>query len=197
MAENQVHVGLVSYAQSTRTIKAVAWRDEPMLLGLFAQSSAGGPASDSLGGFERGAEFIGFDRDLPIRRRMDRELAEAGVELQVETAFDNIDTIKRAIAVHGGASLLPEPTICSELASGELVSVPVEGLNLVRPLGIIYRRGVELGKTARRFIQLLQETSEFPSELEMYDSEDGVDAAEPPDSGNVVNSGSRSKRNCS
>jgi hypothetical protein len=60
-----------------------------------------------------------------------------------------------------------------------LVSVPVEGLNLVRPLGIIYRRGVELGKTARRFIQLLQETSESPSKLDVYDSENGVDADEP------------------
>ena len=178
VAENQVHVGLLSYAQSTRTIKAVAWRHEPILLVCSPNHPLAGQRAIRLEDLN-GVQFIGFDRDLPIRRRMDRELAEAGVELQVETAFDNIDTIKRAIAVHGGASLLPEPTICSELASGELVSVPVEGLNLVRPLGIIYRRGVELGKTARRFIQLLQETAEFPAELEMFDSEDGVDAAEP------------------
>ena len=106
-----------------------------------------------------GLRIIGFDRELRIRRNIDRQLAEQGVEVEAEIAFDNIDTIKRAIVVNAGASFLPEPSVQSELQAGELVAIPVEGLRLVRPLGIIHRRGVELGKTARRFIEFLIESS--------------------------------------
>ena len=165
VAEDQVDVGLVSYAQSTRTIKAVAWREEPILLvsspdhPLLARESIRLEDLNNLA-------MIGFDRNLPIRRRMDRELAERGVEPQIVMAFDNIDTIKQAIAVNGGVSLLPEPAVCQELKSGQLRAIRVENLQMVRPLGIIYRRGVELGKTARRFIQLLQQTSGPPCMIE-------------------------------
>ena len=165
VAENQVDVGLLSYAQSTRTIKAVEWRDEPMLLVSSPDHPLAGRGKVRLEDLN-GVPMIGFDRNLPIRRRMDRELADLGVELQIVMAFDNIDTIKQAIAVNGGLSLLPEPAVCQELKGGQLRAIRVEGLQMVRPLGIIYRRGVELGKTARRFIQLLQETPGPPCELE-------------------------------
>jgi len=71
--------------------------------------------------------------------------------------FDNVETIKRAIEIDAGVGLLPEPTVVREVAMGSLVTVPLAGDALVRPLGIIRRRGKELGKTARRFIQLLHE----------------------------------------
>jgi DNA-binding transcriptional LysR family regulator len=56
------------------------------------------------------------------------------------------------------ASFLPEPTIQAEVSAGTLVTVPLEGIRLVRTLGIIHRRGVELGKTVERFLQLLVDT---------------------------------------
>jgi DNA-binding transcriptional LysR family regulator len=70
----------------------------------------------------------------------------------VTSAFDNIDTIKHAIVVSVGASFLPEPTVRGELEAGDLVAVEVEGLRMVRPLGIICRRAGHLGTTARRFV---------------------------------------------
>ncbi len=43
-----------------------------------------------------------------------------------------------------------------EVAAGSLVAVPLAVDELVRPLGIIYRRGKELSSTTQRFIELLQ-----------------------------------------
>ena len=43
-----------------------------------------------------------------------------------------------------------------EVAAGSLVAVPLDTDELVRPLGIIHRRGKQLGGTAERFIELLQ-----------------------------------------
>jgi DNA-binding transcriptional LysR family regulator len=93
-------------------------------------------------------------------------LAAASIEVQVAMEFDNIETIKRAVEINAGVSLLPEPTIVRELAAGTLVAIKIDGEQLVRPLGIIQRRGVELGKTARRFFQLLRK--------ETGTSDDGV-----------------------
>jgi hypothetical protein len=70
--------------------------------------------------------------------------------------FDNIETIKRAVEIDAGVALLPQPTVLREVETGTLVMVPLASDELVRPLGIIYRRGKELGSTTRRFIELLQ-----------------------------------------
>jgi DNA-binding transcriptional LysR family regulator len=171
VAEDRVDIGLVSYPQSTRSNRALSWRDEPIRLVCAADHALAQRRSVSLQELA-GLQIVGFDRDLKIRREIDRELARHGVELDVIMAFDNIDTIKHAVMVNSAASLLPEPAVGSELEMGSLVTVPVEGLDLSRSLGIIHRRNVVLGKTVQRFIQLLQQGAPF------NDATDGVDVAE-------------------
>jgi hypothetical protein len=73
--------------------------------------------------------------------------------------FDNIETIKRAVEINAGISILPEPTVDKEISAGALVARPLAGIDLKRPIGILQRRGKELGKTARRFMQLLLKQS--------------------------------------
>ena len=184
VAEDQVDVGLISYAQATRTVKAIHWCEEPMTLVCAPNHPLAQAESIALKDLD-GLEIIGFDRDLKIRRRIDRHLAERGVEVCIRMAFDNIDTIKRAIEVNSGASFLPQPTVHSELRTASFVAIPVRGLDLVRPLGIIHRRGVELGKTARRFVQLLQELSSPVA--------DGSDASQSADNAVHLAAGSKSQ----
>ncbi len=106
-----------------------------------------------------GEPIIGFDADLTIRREIDRVLYEHRSEVHVVMEFDNIETIKRAVEIDAGVGLLPEPTVVREVEAGTLVAVPLSTHELVRPLGIIHRRGKELGVTARRFIELLRSES--------------------------------------
>jgi len=155
VAEDQADMGLVSFAQPSRAIAAVEWCEEPMPL-VCAPGHPLAVRREVDVAELQGLEIVGFDPHLRIRRRIDRALQEQGVEVVVTMAFDNIDTIKRAIEVSNGASFLPEPALQAELRSGSLVRVPVNGLCLKRPLGIIYRRGVELGTTAKHFMNLLQ-----------------------------------------
>ena len=82
--------------------------------------------------------------------------------------FDNTETIKRAVEIDAGVSLLPEPTVDREVAAGALVARPLAGIDLKRPIGIIQRRGKELGKTARRFMQLLlKQSSSMPRDCRL------------------------------
>lgn len=151
---NQVDFGLVSYPRSSRTIKATTWRQEPLVLACAPShplASREQVCCEDL----NGVQIIAFDSDLEIRHEIDRALAAKGIEVRVLMEFDNTETIKRAVEIGAGVSLLPAPTIDREVVAGALVAKPLAGIDLKRPIGIIQRRGTELAKTASRFMQLL------------------------------------------
>jgi len=124
-----------------------------------------------------GSTLVSFDSNLIIRREIDRALTAHGVEVQVAMEFDNTETIKRAIEINAGVGLLPAPTVQRELASGTLAAVPLRGTPLVRPLGIIRRRGKELSRTARQFIEYLLEKSERLAMDPDSDIDAGIDTS--------------------
>jgi DNA-binding transcriptional LysR family regulator len=178
-------IGLISYPKSSRTLRAIQWREEPMVL-VCAPSH---PLAERkcIGLSElHGQKLVGFDNDLTIRREIDRVLNLHRVEVQVVMEFDNIETIKRAIEIDAGVGLLPEPTVTPEVQAGSLVAIPLDTDELVRPLGIIYRRGKELNTTAQRFIEMLQregrnlrgaaadsQDDEMPRDEEGFEAGDG------------------------
>ncbi len=160
LVENdQVDLGLISFPKSTRTIAALNWREEPMVFVSSPQHPLAQQESIRVENLQ-GVNMVGFDQGLKIRRAIDRALGAHGVQVNLVMAFDNIETLKRAIEINAGVSLLPEPTVVREVQLGSLVARPLANEELVRPLGIIYRRGKELGTAARRFMQLLQEQQE-------------------------------------
>ena len=156
---DRVDVGLVSYAQDTRSIQATPWRNEPMVFVCAPGNPLSARPSLALTDLD-GAAFVGFDERLRIRVELDKALAAQGVEVRVVMEFDNIETLKRAVEIDAGVTLLPEPTITAELEAGTLVARPLSDVELYRPLSIIQRRGAELGRTARRFIELLRQATE-------------------------------------
>ncbi len=151
---DQADVGLVSYPRASRTIHAISWRDEPMAVVCAPQHEFAGLASLDLEQLH-GHPLISFDNNLLIRREIDRELARHGVDVEVVMEFDNTETIKRAIEIDAGLGLLPTPTVQREVTSGTLCAIPLRGSPLIRPLGIIQRRGKEPSKTTRLFIDFL------------------------------------------
>ena len=152
---DQVDLGLVSYPRSTRTIKATSWREECMVLVCSPEHPLAKLPEVRTKDLE-GIGLISFDSDLEIRQEIDRSLAAHGVEVQVTMEFDNTETIKRAVEINAGVAILPEPTVDRETAAGTLVAKKLSDAQLYRPVGIIQRRNKVLGKTARRFMQLLQ-----------------------------------------
>jgi DNA-binding transcriptional LysR family regulator len=103
-----------------------------------------------------GQPFIGFDRDIPTRRLIDRLLRRHGVRVNYTMELDNIETIKRSVEAGLGLSLLPAPTLVAEIRARTLVArSPLEG-PFRRPIGVIYRRTRELSGAGRAFLALLQ-----------------------------------------
>jgi DNA-binding transcriptional LysR family regulator len=151
--------GLVSFPRKSRELTTLPWREEEMVLTCpmshpLAQNQAVDPRHLA------GVRYIGFDKDLVIRRKVDQFLRSQGVSVDVVLEFDNIENIKRAIDAGAGVALLPEPTVRREVQAGTLVARPLAGCGLVRPLGIIQRRHHKPTSTAQRFIDLLRQPDE-------------------------------------
>ncbi|NIP85491.1 MAG: LysR family transcriptional regulator [Planctomycetales bacterium] len=151
---DQADLGLVSYPKSTRDIEATPWLEEPMVLVCHPLHRLAGLGRIPIEALD-GTKMVGFDRDLTIRREIDRVLQAHHVEVEMVMEFDNIETIKRAVEIDAGVALLPQPTVSGPIDQTALAILPLEKNQLVRPLGIIQRRGKELGVTARRFVELL------------------------------------------
>lgn len=152
--EGAADLGLVSFPRKMRELAALPWREEEMVLACppkhpLTRQSAVRPAQLN------GERYVAFDKDLDIRRQVDRFLRRQGVAVEVAMQFDNIENIKKAIEVAGGVALLPEPTLRQEVESGRLVARPLAGCRFVRPLAIIHRRQVRPSPAALRFIDLL------------------------------------------
>ena len=150
----QANIGLVSYPRSNRAVKVIPWREERMVA-VFSRhhplSNREHVSITELGEFA----MVGFDENLRIRQEINKLMSNYGVIPDVVMEFDNIEMLKRAIEINEGVSLLPQPHVEREVASGTLCTAQIEGPPVVRPIGIIHRRSPQLSETTARFIELL------------------------------------------
>lgn len=158
--QGEVDFGLVSYPEESRSLAAIAWRSEPLILVCYPGHPLAGRDSVAIEELS-GESFIAFEAGLRIRSEIDRVLFVRKANVSVTLEFDNIETIKRAIEINAGVSILPEPTVEREIASGTLTQVAIQGNPMERPLGILHRTDLVLSPIAKQFIDLLQADTEF------------------------------------
>ena len=103
--------------------------------------------------FER---FIAFEKNVPTRLWIDGILERYNVSVRPVMEFDNIETVKRAVEINSGISILPQTALLQELGSGTLKAIPFSNENFVRPTGIIIRKDKIIGQAGRYFIELLR-----------------------------------------
>ncbi len=159
--QGRADFGLISFPRKSRELVALPWRQEPMVLACPPSHPLASLPAVSVAQLE-GVKYVGFDRDLVIRRQVDRFLRRHGVTVQVALEFDNIENIKKAIEESGGVALLPEPMLIKEIQAGTLAGVPLADATLIRPMAIIYRRTYPLTRAAQQFIQLLRQPDIAP-----------------------------------
>jgi DNA-binding transcriptional LysR family regulator len=159
----EVDLGIVSYPIGTPDLNVIPLRSEKMVVvcspeHLLTRHKA--VTAEHL----KGLDFVGFDRDLSIRKEIDRYLRQRGVNVRITMEFDNIETIKQAVQIGAGISILPNPTIRAEKQSGALVVIRLIAPELCRPIGIIHRQRKVFTPTVGKFIELLQHSQEYVAE---------------------------------
>jgi len=157
---NQADLGLVAYPQEKKGVEIEpAWRDRLVVIcppghALARRKSVDLAALD-------GQRFISFEPDLPTRKAIDGMFTQAGIEVKEVVEFDNIETVKRGVLIENAISIVPSESVKSEVESGTLVQVPIEGKFVWRPLGIVRRRTKAITPAMREMIELLKSETEL------------------------------------
>jgi DNA-binding transcriptional LysR family regulator len=102
-----------------------------------------------------GRGMVMRQRNSQTRIWLDGELQRAGVQVQVVAEFDNVESIKRAVAKGRDIAILPEYAVRSELEMGLLRALPVEGKPLQRTLKLVWNRTQPFSAVTRAFLRFL------------------------------------------
>src|SRR5438094_9949248 len=154
VVRDEADVGIMSYPPATRGVTVVPLRREPMAV-VCHPSHPLARRRVVLPAQLNGEPFVAFDRELTIRKAIDRALRQHNVRVDIAMEFDNIETIKQAILIRAGVSILPRHTVQMETGVRTLAAVTLGIPDLVRPVGIVHRRQKPLTPTANRFVQFL------------------------------------------
>src|SRR5277367_5400529 len=154
---NIVDLGLVAYPVRDSKIETVSLRRDPLVLICHPQHHFGRARSVKLKALA-GQKFIGFEPDIPTRKALDRILKENDVEVQHVMEFDNIETVKRAVEIDAGISIVPQGTVVQEVAKQTLVQVQLEDGEFYRPLAAIYKKNKVLSPAVKQFLTIVKDS---------------------------------------
>lgn len=152
----QADLGIVSYPESTREVVAIPWRQEKMILAASPSHPLAAKKTVSVADLA-GADYVAFDSDLRVGREVERYLRRNGVQVNVVMHFDNIPSMKEAVALGQGVSILPIRVLETDIEEGRLAAIPIKGCTLARPLGVLHLRRKKLNAAAQAFLDLLRE----------------------------------------
>ena len=151
----EIDVGLVAVPKKDRRLEVYDFEDEVLVLACSPKHPLANLPEIDIHRlqFER---FIAFEKEVPTRVWIDNILSRYNTVVSPVMEFDNIETVKRAVEINAGVSILPEAAIGLEVASGTLKAVPLSNERFVRPTGVIVRKGRTLSQAARHLIDMLR-----------------------------------------
>lgn len=150
-----IDIGLVAIPKRDRKFEVYEFINEPLVLVCSPRHLLANETEIDIHKvqFEK---FICFDCDVPTRGWIDNILSSYNVVVNPTMEFDNTETIKRAVEINSGISILPMSTITQEVSSGALKAIPFTNQNFVRPTGIIVRKNKMYSHACKFFIELLR-----------------------------------------
>ena len=155
---NVVDMGLVAYPTKDAKLEIVPLRKDPLVLICHPQHPFAKQKSIRLKALA-GQKFIGFEPDIPTRKALDKIMKEHGVDPKLAMEFDNIETVKRAVEIEAGISIVPYGTVLQEVAKQTLAAVQIEDGDFYRPIAALYKKNKVLSPAMKQFLMLLKETS--------------------------------------
>src|SRR5207253_3145491 len=107
---NVVDVGLVAYPSRNAKLEVMPLRNDHLVLICHPQHPLAKNRSLKLAAIA-GQKFIAFEPDIPTRKAIDKILKDRHVEVRTVMEFDNIETVKRAVEIDAGISIVPQGTV--------------------------------------------------------------------------------------
>lgn len=153
--ENAADIGIVAYPTPSKQIRVIPFKEEKLVAICGANHPFAGRKSITVKELAE-QDFVAFDSDIPTRKATDELMQQAQVFKSPVMEFDNIETVKRAVEINAGLSIVPQTTVEQEVAQGTLHQLDVDTkIKLVRPTGIILRQNQIFNPALKNFIALL------------------------------------------
>jgi len=104
-----------------------------------------------------GAEsFVAHIVSSPYREKVLQTFQKHKTPLHMDLELPTLQAIKQFVALGSGVALMPEISVETEVARGELVRIPVRELRVQRKLRLIYRKEAGLSHAARAFLKVAE-----------------------------------------
>ncbi|AKU92527.1 LysR family transcriptional regulator [Vulgatibacter incomptus] len=153
VASGEADVGLVAYPREKRELAAIPFSEDRLVVVVPPDSPLARKGEIPLSRLD-GINFVAFDRDIPTRRAVDKLLRDHGASVEVRMELDNIETVKRAVEIGLGVSVLPRAAVQPEIQAGSLVALPIADGDFIRPIGILVRRNRSLSRAAEALLEV-------------------------------------------
>lgn len=153
---NVADLGLVAYPVRDPKLEIVPFSKDPLVLICHPQHAFAKLKSIKLKALN-GQKLVGFEKDIPTRRALDKIFKGHGVSVNHAMEFDNIETVKRAVEIDSGVAIVPQETIRQEVANQSLAAVQLEDGKYFRSLAVIHKKNKVLSPAIQQFIGLLKE----------------------------------------
>lgn len=151
-----VDIGLVAFPVQRKNIKVEPFRKDTLVLICKPTHPLAQQPTVTLTDIVK-HKFVAFEPDIPTRKAIDKMFQGIHHEIKPIMEFDNIETVKRAVEIDAGVSIVPRNTVTQEVNNGLLKIVELTGNgDYTRPLGILYRQGRVLSPALKKFLEILK-----------------------------------------
>jgi DNA-binding transcriptional LysR family regulator len=156
VADGEADLGLVSYPAKRNGLQTEIFAEDEMILIVPPKHRFAALKRVHLARLE-GEDFIAFEPDQPTRKAIDRHFRELGVSIVHKMEFDHIESVKRAVEIGDGVSVVPQTSVRKEIENGTLAGIPLEGPRMIRPLAVVMKRNRQRSPAHTEFIAVLRQ----------------------------------------
>src|ERR1700689_1581269 len=151
----QPELRVLSYkAEEPRLHSVVTYLDELVLV-VPPKHALAGAREVSIR--QLGAEsFVAHIVSSPYREKVLQAFQQHKTPLHMDLELPTLQAIKQFVALGSGVALMPEMSVETEVARGELVRIPVRELRVQRKLRLVYRKEAGLSHAARAFLKVAE-----------------------------------------
>lgn len=157
--EGELDIGIVAVPKRDKRLDVFDFEDELLVLACSPRHVLANECTVDIHQLQF-EKFIAFEKDVPTRVWIDNILHRYNVSIQPVMEFDNIETIKRAVEINLGISILPQIALLQEVGTCAIKAIEFSNERFIRPTGIIIRKGKIFSQAGRYLIELLRKKAE-------------------------------------
>lgn len=154
VASSEVDLGIVAYPRSQRNVDVIDFTEDKMVVACHPENPIAGKSGIKPSELVD-LPLILFTQETPTRKAVDKFLRKHGVRPTVVMELDHIATLLHAVEVDIGVAIVPATAVRIEQDRKSLVSVPILSDDLIRPLGILYRKGRSFSIATQKLLDVL------------------------------------------